>query len=272
MSPENEQENVADLVLERYRLGELPLEETERLRRRLDADASTRRRLERLEESDRDIRASGALDRVTAGLRSGGVHPERWEASSRLRRWAVPVVAAAAVVLAVIVVPRRAGPPGGGLPASPAASSNSQERVKGLRPALAVYRRTAAGSEALADGDVVRPGDVVRVGYRAAGRAYGVILSIDGRGAVTLHLPTVAGPAVRLERDATVLLDRAYELDDAPRFERFFFVTAERPFETGAILEAARRAAAGVPDSAVALPLTGEFEQATFSLHKEPRP
>ena len=65
----------------------------------------------------------------------------------------------------------------------------SDDRIKGLRPALTIYRRTAAGTETLADGSVARPGDLLRVGYTARGTAYGVILSIDGARSVTLHLP-----------------------------------------------------------------------------------
>jgi hypothetical protein len=86
---------------------------------------------------------------------------------------------ATAVLALVVAIPRLTVTP-------------DDTRIKGTvdgRPALAVYRRTPAGSERLADGDVARAGDLLRVGYASGGRAYGVILSIDGTGAVTLHLP-----------------------------------------------------------------------------------
>ena len=41
-----------------------------------------------------------------------------------------------------------------------------------------------------------------------------------------------------------MLLDQAYELDDAPRWERFYFVTGDTPFAVAPIVDAARRAAA----------------------------
>jgi hypothetical protein len=148
------------------------------------------------------------------------------------------------------------------------ATPEAGDRIKGLRPALALLRKSERGSEALADGDVARPGDLVRIGYRAAGRAYGVILSIDGRGAVTLQLPTGGGRAAALQSGDTVLLGQSYELDDAPRAERFFFVTSDQPFDVAPVLDAARAAAkrSGAPPRTLALP--PPLEQFTFQLSK----
>jgi len=96
-----------------------------------------------------------------------------------------------------------------------------------------------------------------------------LILSIDGRGAVTLHLPPSGDRAVPLAPGKMVLLDAAYELDEAPRVERFYFVTAREPFAAEPVVSAARRAAQGtVPD---ALPLPPGLEQATFAIQKEAR-
>jgi hypothetical protein len=152
------------------------------------------------------------------------------------------------------------------------AAPGVEERIKG-GPALAVYRKTAEGSETLASGDRVHPGDLIRLGYRAAGRAYGVILSIDGRGSVTLHLPAGGAQAAALDNHGTVLLDRAYELDDAPGWERFYLVTATAPFSTGGVLDAAKRAAGANPGSPpAALTVPSGFEQAAFTLEKDKRP
>jgi hypothetical protein len=136
-----------------------------------------------------------------------------------------------------------------------------------------LYRQTAAGSETLADGAVAHTGDVIRVGYRAAGRTHGVIVSIDGRGAVTMHLPTDGDRAAALDRGATVLLDHAYELDDAPRWERFYFITGATPFSVAPVLDAARRAATTPAYVSTArLTLPAGLDQSAFSLQKEARP
>jgi len=69
------------------------------------------------------------------------------------------------------------------------------------------------------------------------GKRFGIIASIDARGRVTLHLPESPGPAVALDRDGERALPHAYELDDSPGFERFFFVTSDAPFATPEIAE-----------------------------------
>ena len=251
--------HVSDLMLEQYRLNELPRDDAERLQRRLATDEDLRTRLEALERSDRDIEA-----RYPPGWLAQGVR-ERMAAQipRRSDRRYVLAGAFAAGALAIAVA----------IPWNSVVPSAEGDRVKGLVPALTVYRRTPAGSETLADGAPARTGDLIRLGYVSAGREYGAILSIDGRGVVTQHLPPNGTRAATLRAGGTVLLDEAYELDDAPAWERFYFVTAGHAFEVAPILEAARRAAALDPRSPPkTLPIADNLEQVTFSLQKEVRP
>jgi hypothetical protein len=89
---------------------------------------------------------------------------------------------------------------------------------------------------------------------------------------VTLHLPANGAAAAPLGRDKT-LLDTAFELDDAPRWERFYFVTAREVFTIEAIVQAARRAAARAAERPPeALDLPRGYDQATFLLQKEVKP
>ena len=275
MSPEKDAAAVPDLVLERYRLGELPQAEADALARRLPSDEGLRRRLEALDRSDEEIRrrypAGWLADRVRDRLERE--RPPRAARASWTRHWPIPAALAAAATLLLVLTPRVSSPP----PVAPAVGAQPAEspgdRIKGLQPALALFRKTAQGSETLAEGDVARAGDLIRVGYRAAGRPYGVILSLDGRGAVTLHLPAQAGPAARLRSGDVVLLDHAYELDDAPRWECFVFVTAESPFDVAPVLEAARAAGAATGARApTRLDLPRPLEQSSFAIEKEKRP
>ena len=243
--------NVPDLVLERYRLNELPETSARAVELMLAADPALRARLDALDRSDADIRAQ------YAPLIS--IHDKRAPSRRLILRVLTAAALAATALLVFFALPRGVR------------NSSDQDRIKGTaapRPSLAIYRRTSSGSERLADGDVVRTGDLLRLGYTSAGRAYGVILSIDGRGALTMHLPSNGGDAVSLAQGAaTTLLDHAYELDDAPKVERFYFITGARPFQVGPILTAAR-AARGAPD---VLPLPPGLEQVTFAIQKEAR-
>jgi len=90
-------------------------------------------------------------------------------------------------VLAVLVGPPLLGPGDG-----------PGDRVKGLEPTLLLFRKTPEGSEPLKDGAAARAGDLIRIGYRAAGQRWGVIVSVDGRGVVTRHLPRERARTLRV--------------------------------------------------------------------------
>ncbi len=92
-----------------------------------------------------------------------------------------------------------------------------------------IYRALENGTERLQAGALAQSGDRVQIVYRSGGMPYGAILSVDGRGAFTQHLPLKGEVAVPLVARDT--LDFAYELDDAPHWERFYLAVAERRFE-----------------------------------------
>jgi hypothetical protein len=266
---------IPDLLLERYRLGEVVGPDRERMERLLAVDESLRARLAELERSDAEIRkqypAEWLADRVRDRLRQKSVLDSARPPRAWIARWPVPAAVAAAAGVLLMLAPRVVGPPPAGPGVTPSFAPG--DRVKGLTPALNLYRKTAEGGEALAEGSIVRAGDVLRIGYRSAGRSYGVILSIDGGGGVTLHLPAAGRRAVPLQAGGVVLLDHAYELDDAPRWECFYFVTSATPFDAAAVLDDARRAAAtdmaGAPPR---LALPAGLEQSPFFLRKGQRP
>ena len=245
--------NIPDFVLERYRLKELPERSARAVELMMAADPAIRERLDALAASDAEIQ-----ERYPSVF----IHDRPALPRRLVMRLAAAAAFGIAALLLLMALPRTLQQP------------PDTERVKGTiggRPSLALYRRTDTGSERLADGDVARAGDLLRVGYASAGRPYGLILSIDGRGTVTLHLPPAGDRAVALTPGKTILLDAAYELDDAPRIERFYFVTGKEAFAAEAVVSAARREAArqgSVPDS---LPLPAGLEQVTFAIQKEGR-
>jgi hypothetical protein len=235
---------IPDLLLERYRLNELPEPARAAIGRAAASDPALHARLDALERSDAEIR-----DRYAPGV----LAPRRALRRRSARALVLAGALSTAIAALVITIPRVTIP-------------TDDTRIKGAA-SLAVYRRTPAGSERLADGDIARPGDLLRIGYSAGGSTYGVILSIDGTGAVTLHLPPSGDHAAALAPGGMTLLDSAYELDEAPRIERFYLVTGARPFDVAPVLAAARRAHGAPP----ALSLPSGLEQVTFAVQKEVR-
>jgi hypothetical protein len=266
MNRDRDELRVPDIILERYRLNELPPHDSDCLTDRLEHDPQLRDRLDALARSDDELRGSAMAETLDDRLRIAAARaPETRRTTRRAAAfWALPACAAmAAIVLIVVARTPASGPAVSSLP--------DGDRIKGPGAVLALYRRTAGGSETLADGATARAGDLVRVGYRAAGRPYGVILSIDGRGIVTVHLPPAGDRAAPLDRGATVLLDGAYELDDAPQWERFYFITGDTAFRVAPVVDAAHRAAGDHASRPAALALPHGLEQSTFSLQKEAR-
>jgi hypothetical protein len=165
--------------------------------------------------------------------------------SQRWRRWAGGLALATCAAAALVVL--RPG-------AQQAVPDEVPEstRPKG-HPRLLAFRHVGEQVEQLKQDAMVRAGDVIQLRYNSAGESYGVIASVDGAGVVTLHYPLredAPPPATAMAE--TAALPTAYSLDDAPRFERFFFVTARGPIDVQRTL-AALRALGQRTDSETAL-------------------
>lgn len=216
--------------------------EAERLRRGLlnDAEAAViRARIEAFGDP-----AAGLPDDATVFAEDPPerflreVEARRREAAFRARRrgWGVviPVLAAALALLVLVPWP-------GGIP-------DDDIVLKGEdTPVLHVFRATAGEAERLRDGDVVRPGDVLQFAFQARTYPHGVLFSVDGAGATTLH-HTFSGEAPPA---GEVVVDRAFRLDDAPAFEAIHLVVARSPLRARALMrEAAEARPPGAPPAA----------------------
>lgn len=267
MTTDRPRHRLPDVELEQYLLGELSARDTARIARLLEEDPASRSRLAALEQSNREILQRYPADVMGRRIRDGLERPTPSPPTAwSIRPW--PATALLGGVAALVVL--LAGLPSRFLPsATRDAPDRGAERVKGEGSRLTLHRRSGDGSEALADGARVRPGDVIRIAYQSEGRAYGVIASVDGRGEVTRHLPLTGDRAARLVTGGPVLLDFALELDDEPRWERFYFVTADTPFAVAPVLQALRRIDMGRPvDRPERLELPDDLDQFVVSLDK----
>jgi anti-sigma factor RsiW len=259
-----------DWLLERIALGELPPEELAAARARLAQEPEGEARLAALEADNRATLEKLPPATVAREVELRSAAARRLEVAREqtlpLRRFApglalVPALAA----VALFVVARPSGPSTGAGVDGPGPEVT---RTKGLLPQLIVHRQGAAEPQRLADGAAATAGDVVQVSYVAAGHPHGVILSVDGRGAVTLHVPETGEQSVPLAASGTHALPRAYELDDAPAFERFLFITSDTPFALDTVLAAARTLAASADARTSPLALPERFTQVSFTLEK----
>ncbi len=237
-------DRVPQWLLERYALGELSVERQAEVGRLLLAEEGGAERLAALRAADARFLVERPPFTVVPALRAALPAPAT--RSSLGRGWLlVPALAAS---LGALLVLRSPAPTAEVSPPTPAGEEGIG--VKGLEAGLEVHRRSRAGVESLPEGAAARPGDMIQLSTRAGQGSYGLILSIDGRGGLTRHLP-VGGPAAAPLDAGLHALPTAFELDDAPAFERFFFISSDRPFEVEPVIAAARALAAR-PDAASA--------------------
>lgn len=233
----NEVDPVPDLLVEQLALGELSEAEAAAVRARLGEEAESQP--EALRGSDRAVLEQHPPVQVAAEIRRRVALLDAPEDAGQPHRWmlwlgAGALVAAAAAVSIWLGSGTETGlEPERGELVAVADPPVDRVRLKG-DAAIVLRRQVGGGSELLAPGDEVTPGDALLVGYRAAGLPHGVLASLDGAGEVTLHFPADDGASTAL-KPAGVIALHTFELDDAPRFERFVFVTSQTPIDVGVV-------------------------------------
>ncbi len=264
------------ITLERYVIGDLPADEMQKLDQLITENAMIASQVAAIKKSNEAILKqytplTMAQDiRIRASI-NPNKHQRRVKSSRYFQAWGTATVIALSVTLLVVLSPSHQ---------LDIASINSPDslvklepgiRTKGLVPFLQVFRKTAEGRvEQLTSGDYASAGDVIQISYVPVSLQYGMIISIDGDGVLTQHLPSDSKQMAERLRDLTeVQLKNAYELDAAPLFERFYFITSKTVFATQQILDAASQLVSesgAVLDKSLLLP--EHLNYSVFTLNK----
>lgn len=267
------EKKVNQLLLERYILDELPRARKKEIHRLLEQDPDLRAELESIKRSNSEILEKYPAGAMVPGLvarqraRSYNLVKEKQKRSLKRLLYASPVLAAALVMI-LFLLPFGGEKPGiGGIDTTPDIT-----RIKG-DPAdigLLIYRKTHLDAERLKNGDRAGAGDLLQVAYSAGEAGYGIILSIDGNGVVTLHFPYSRGGSTALDKKKIkTFLRNAYELDNAPGFERFFFITSREELDVNAVIATAKKWAASPGQArAETLDLGGPYKQTSVLIVK----
>ena len=249
--------------LEQYVLGEISGEIADRIRLKAAADPIFRSELEAIEASNREVLALYPPERFkkeiavslskysAASAESSAPHSiiesqESLPFFSTRRILAFSTAAAMLLIFLFVVLPTlnehsTSTGAGGTAPADPAGVIlvKGEQVIDLNKTQLLVYRKIEDSVEMLDDAQAASEGDLLQLAYVAAGDGQGVILSIDGRGMISLHYPSERDGSTHLEQNRKILLPNAIELDDAPDFERFFLISSQGPINVPQILEIA---------------------------------
>lgn len=256
---------ISDFYIEQYLLGEAP----EWVKDAVEGDPEARARVRALEEENEAFFRDYPADEMIASIRERvEAEQKREEEEENLPDWAraAPREESAAQerpslaevlrgLLASITV--RPGLAVGAVAAlalfvalpfflsqTPEAALGGQQdeyvRLKGMDPSLSIYTQSPSGEVTeLPSGASASRGDTLQIAYNGAGARHGMIFSVDGRGAVTLHFPASPFENDQLQSGGEVSLPYSYVLDDAPQFERFFFVAASEAVNVAGVINRA---------------------------------
>jgi hypothetical protein len=240
---------IPDWKLERYLTGDLPDSEMREIREMEATDEIFAGRVKMMREDNRAIlkkmpfeRLSERLDamptRFGNGLKGAGSNGAGNGVSFTLVKFAT----AAALVLAVVTVAlfsqREVVSPAtdGGAQVMDVAMVDFQDegtRIKGLEARIEVWKKTADSAVQMSNLDEAREGDEIQLRYSVPEKCFGMLLSMDGNGALTMHMGS-ENHAVELAPGEMTTLPFAYKLDNAPKFEKFFLLTSRNMFSINA--------------------------------------
>ena len=237
---------IPDWKLERYLTGDLPESDMREIREMEAADEIFANRVKMLREDSKAILRKLPYDRLAERLDS---LPGRdtYGHGKPVNFGIVKFAAAAALVLAVMTVAvfsqRSISQEGGTVLANRAdgaqtmevamADQNDDVRIKGLSARMEVWKKTGDSAVQMENLGEAREGDEIQLRYAVAEKCYGLLFSMDGNGTITMHMGE-GNKAVGLEPGKMTTLPFAYKLDNAPKFEKFFFLTSKDEFELNA--------------------------------------
>jgi len=252
---------IPEFFLEQYALGELEGEKKELI----DNSPDLQEKIMQLHTSDDEILRKYPPGSFTTSLEKRSIEKKsRHKILQFAVKARVPLVAAACLALFFATLPIMIN-----RSQEPVADTREMTRVKGMQPTLHIYRDNNGEPELLADQAIVKESDRLQISYISAGMMYGAIFSIDGRGTVTLHFPENETVTPALDSEGEIALPYSYELDDAPAYEQFIFVTSEIEFSVADLLTTVRESTLEMDDAASVEPIFPDnFEKTMIYLRK----
>lgn len=229
---------IPDWKLERYLTGDLPESDMREIREMEAADEIFANRVKMLREDNAAILKKLPFEKLSEKI---AMMPGRSNAGAgntvRVNFKLVKLAAAAALVLAVMTVAvfsqRSISEQNTQLMEVAMVDQNDDVRIKGLSARMEVWKKTGDSAVQMENLGEAREGDEIQLRYAVAEKCYGLLFSMDGNGTITMHMGH-GTRAVELEPGKMTTLPFAYKLDNAPKFEKFFFLTSKSEFELNA--------------------------------------
>ena len=235
---------IPDWKLERYLTGDLPESEMREIREMEATDEIFAGRVKMLREDNRAILKKMPFERLSEKMEARELGTGRGMngAGNVVSFKFVKIAAAAALVLAVVsvalfgqreIVPAQSSDGAQVMDVAMVTEVENGTRIKGLDARMEVWKKTGDSAVQMSNLDEAREGDEIQLRYAVPEKCFGMLFSLDGNGTITMHMAN-DNHAIELEPGKMTTLPFAYKLDNAPKFEKFFFVTSRETFDVDA--------------------------------------
>jgi len=106
---------------------------------------------------------------------------------------------------------------------------------------LQIFKWVNGAEKKLKSGSFAQENDAILTSYSVKNEKYGVIFSVDGLGAVTVHFPPSGSVDTKLRKNILTRLPNQYILDDAPLYETFFFVASVDKIDVKSLIKKVKK-------------------------------
>ena len=225
---------IPEILIEQLLLDELPKGISARKKEDLLKDPYVAKRLKEIKKSNKEILTQFSPDLMVLRIKEKYSNETKVKKIVNFRHVMFSFASAAAALIIVFLIY---------IPLNNSNNINITDKpeiinIKGSTD-IKIHKQTESGQERLEGNSTVKENDRLQISYLTHTETHGIILSIDGRGYVTLHHPEALNASTLLIKNEETYLLNSYKLDDAPEFERFFIVYSETSFSIEEIITAA---------------------------------
>lgn len=211
--------------LERFLTGDLPNKEMQEIQTLEKKDTFLKRRIQELRENNKVILEELPFENLVEKLPKT---KKQW--NFNFGKLAIAAVFILALTLSCVLVNFILKTPvNENVMGKLQVALNTENRIKGFDARIEIWKKTEAGIVQLENFDEVKENDEIQVRYSVPEKCFGILFSMDGNGNLTQHMGN-AEKAIALLPGKMNSLPFAYKLDNAPHFEKFFFVTSKNEF------------------------------------------
>ena len=223
---------ISDFKLERYLLGELPEKEMRELQERELSDEIFAARVREMREQGKRFLAENPFAALDDKL--DAIEDSKSSVDGQPNVLWLKVAAALVIALGIfsVVVLNRDVATYDNHSASmevAMADADNGTRIKGMQATLEVWKKTGDSAVQMVNLGNAYEGDEIQLRYRVPQKCFGMLISMDGNGTITMHMGE-GDKAIELEPGKMTTLPFAYKLDNAPKFEKFFLLTSQNSF------------------------------------------